>query len=103
VKKVCKTNNLEESHEWLLKFARTGQIPCNRPIPVEERSQLHSVRGWDFVEEIGVPGRPVNVPVLPRVPHIKYSAAFWDIPLDVIPFVAPLPTVVQDVTCPPVR
>jgi hypothetical protein len=61
------------------------------------------MRGWDFVEEIGVPGRTVNVPVLRRVPHIKSSAAFWDIPLDVIPFVAPLPTVVQDVTCPPVR
>ena len=42
-----------QSHDWLIKMAKTGQIPSNGPVPQWEQSQHKHVQGWGTSESMG--------------------------------------------------
>jgi hypothetical protein len=103
LEKYCVKTDFGPSHTWLMKMAKTGQIPTNGPVPVDVQSKHHHQRGWGQVESIGVPGAEIHVPFIRPPSKVQTGREFWSLPPDLVaqPLHIHMPTT-SHIECPPI-
>jgi len=103
LKDFCVLSGYGDSHQWLVDFASTGNVPIRQVVDPLNRKQHHLLDGWDVVKEIGTDRCAMQVPFLVVIPGVKEAIDLWDLPMEVVHFQVPEQKVVPDVTLPMVR